>query len=90
MVTSTWEHWSLKLADKDRGRPVIRVNRVLRTRRKDAADEMLVYPVYHELLHHLLAGQGHDAEFRDLEARWTAAEHLDFLFDTLRGVRVFA
>lgn len=51
---------------------------------------MRAYPRYHELLHHLPAGQGHDAEFRDLEARWTAAEHLDFLFDTLRGVRVFS
>ncbi len=83
VVTSTWGHWSLKLAGKGRGRAVIRVNRVLRTRPKHVSDEMLAYLVYHELLHHLLAGQGHDAEFRDLEARWPDAEHLDFLFDTL-------
>ncbi len=58
---------------------------MLRTRPKHVSGEMLAYPRYHELLHHLLAGQGHDAEFRDLEARWPAAEHLDFLFDTLHG-----
>jgi hypothetical protein len=82
-VASTWGHWSLKMSGRGRGRAMIRVNRVLRTRPKDVPDDMLAYLVFHELLHHLLPGQGHDAEFRELESLWPTAEKWDLAFATL-------
>ena len=44
---------------------------------------MLGYLLYHELLHHILPSQGHDAEFRELEAHWPDAIDWDLRFDTL-------
>lgn len=82
-VSSTWGHWSLRMAGKGRGKAMIRINRVLRTRPKHVPDEMLAYLVFHEILHHLLPGQGHDAEFREMEARWPDADRWDREFDTL-------
>lgn len=49
----------------------------------DTQDLWWLYIVYHELLHHLLPNQGHDAEFRDLEAAWPNAVDLNLAFDTL-------
>ena len=82
VVSSTWGHWSLSLSKRNAGRQIIRINRLLRTRRSIVSDEMLCYLVYHELLHHLLPGQGHDAEFRTLEASWPNAADLDREYDT--------
>jgi superfamily II DNA or RNA helicase/predicted metal-dependent hydrolase len=82
VVSSTWGHWSLSLSKRNAGRQIIRINRLLRTRRSIVSDEMLCYLVYHELLHHLLPGQGHDAEFRKLEALWPNATELDLEYDT--------
>jgi superfamily II DNA or RNA helicase len=83
VVESTMAHWSLKPAGKGKGRASIRVNRLLRTTREHISDDMLGYLVYHELLHHILPSQGHDAEFRELEAQWPGAPDLDVAFDTL-------
>jgi superfamily II DNA or RNA helicase len=82
-VKSTWAHWSLRMSGRGKGKAMIRVNRVLRTTAKHVPDEVLAYLVFHEMLHHLLPGQGHDAEFRELEALWPDAEHLDLTLDTL-------
>jgi hypothetical protein len=39
---------------------------------------MLCAPVsWHELLHHVLLAQGHDAQFMDLEQAWPGAAELD-------------
>ncbi len=83
-VTETnFAFWTIKLSGKSRGVQRIRVNRLLRTTRKAVPDDVLAYLIYHELLHHLLPGQNHDAEFRELEARWpNSAEH-DAFFDSL-------
>jgi hypothetical protein len=35
------------------------------------------------MLHNILPGRGHDAEFRRLEAMWPNADQLDFELDTL-------
>jgi predicted metal-dependent hydrolase len=36
-------------------------------------DEVLQFLIYHEILHNLLPGQGHDSEFREYEADWPGA-----------------
>lgn len=82
-VGSTWAHWSLKTSGKGKGKPSIRVNRLLQAPRKDVGDDILEYLIFHELLHDLLPGRGHDAEFRRLEGRWPEVDHLDFMLDTL-------
>lgn len=80
---STWGHWSLQLQGRRRGQQVIRVNRLLRTTPKAVSDELIAYLIYHELLHSLLPGQGHDAEFRELEALWVGSAELDAEFETM-------
>jgi predicted metal-dependent hydrolase len=45
-------------------------------------DALLEYLLYHELLHHLLPGEGHDAEFNELEARWPDRDALDLCLAT--------
>ena len=82
-VGSTWAHWSLKTTGKAKGRVEIRVNRRLQAPRSQVSEELLEYLIFHELLHDLLPGRGHDAEFRRLEAMWPDADRLDFVFDTL-------
>lgn len=82
-VGSTWGHWSLQLQGRRRGEQVIRVNRMLRTIPEAASDELLAYLIYHELLHSLLPGQGHDTEFRKLESLWPRSAELDAEFETL-------
>jgi len=66
-----------------RGGPVIVINRSLSVASKHVPDELLSYLLWHELLHHVLPGHGHDAEFRDLEGRWPRALDLDRDLDTL-------
>jgi len=83
VVESTLAHWSLKPSGKGKGTATIRVNLLLRTSPDHVPDDMLGYLLYHELLHHILPSQGHDAEFRDLEARWPDAVDWDLRFDTL-------
>jgi hypothetical protein len=82
VVTSTWGHWSIRLRGKSRGRQTIRINRVLRTTPSIVPDSLLEYILYHELLHHLLPGEGHDAEFNELEAHWPGRDELDLVLAT--------
>ena len=71
-------HWSLNA-----GSPVITVSSSLEVSTKHVSDELLRYLLWHELLHHVLPGHGHDAQFRHLEARWPRALDLDRQLDTL-------
>jgi superfamily II DNA or RNA helicase len=73
VVRSSFAHWSLKLVHANQGRPVIRVNRLLRAPKYQVPDEVLQFLIYHEILHNLLPGQGHDSEFREYEADWPGA-----------------
>ncbi len=82
-VVTTWAHWSLTTSGKGAGNRFIRVNRALRVSPKHVSDELLTYLVFHELLHDLLAGQGHDTEFRRLEALWPDCNRLDVELDTM-------
>jgi predicted metal-dependent hydrolase len=82
-VATTWGHWSIKLSGKAAGRQIIRINTLLQSTPAAVPDEPIQYVIYHELLHHLLPAQGHDAEFRMLEARWPNAVELDLWFDTI-------
>lgn len=81
--SSTFAHWSIKLAGKNRGAQSISVNTLLQTDPNIVSDELLAYLVYHELLHQLLPGLGHSAEFRDYEGRWPGHLALDATVDTL-------
>jgi hypothetical protein len=47
------------------------------------SDPAVQYLAYHELLHHLLAGEGHSARFRELESRWPDSLGLDAELDTI-------
>jgi hypothetical protein len=82
-LKGSWAYWSLPVTGKSKGQPVIRINRALQAPTTQVSDDMLMYLLYHEMLHHLLPGQGHDAEFRRLEALWPNADELDRKFDTL-------
>ena len=81
--TSAWAYWSVKTSGKSAGKPVIRVNSMLRAPRTQVPDEVLSYLVFHEMLHDLLPGQGHDAEFRRMEGMWPDSAALDLTLDTL-------
>lgn len=83
VVATTLGHWSIKLTGRNKGTQVIRVNRLLRTSPDIVSDDMLAYLIYHELLHHLLPGMGHDADFRKYESWWPNGSVLDAVFDTL-------
>lgn len=80
---ATWAHWSMKTSGKGAGNRVICVNSALRVRSTAIPEEMIKYLLYHEILHDWLPGQGHDAEFRRLEALWPDSDELDLAFDTL-------
>ncbi|MCA0329709.1 MAG: DEAD/DEAH box helicase [Actinobacteria bacterium] len=82
-VTSTWAHWSLKMTGRNRGQAAIRINRRLQARKSQISEDLLEYLVFHELLHDLLPGRGHDAEFRRLESLWPGADQHDLMLDTL-------
>jgi hypothetical protein len=83
VVAYAFAHWSVSQSSRTPGRQRIRVNRLLRTDPSIVSDEVLAFLLYHELLHCLLPGQGHDAQFRELEARWPCALEHDKLLDTL-------
>jgi|GEM_PF-1871524 len=83
VALTTFGHWSIKLTGISIGRQSIRINTLLQSTKAAVPAEQLKYLIYHELLHHLLPAQGHDAEFRMLEARWPKAVELDLWFDTL-------
>lgn len=82
-IAHAWAYWSLKTTGQRRGKAVIRLNRALQAPATQIKDELLRYLVFHEMLHDLLPGRGHDAEFRRLEAMWPDAQRLDRELDTL-------
>jgi hypothetical protein len=76
-ITTAWAYWAPRISGKTRGTPRIWVNQTLRAPRTEIPDDVLEFLLWHELLHHLLPGQGHDAEFRRLEAYWPNSERHD-------------
>jgi hypothetical protein len=81
---STFGMWTLELRRRNRrGERAIRINRVLLAPPEVISDALLEFLIWHELLHHLLPGQGHDAQFRHLESLWPDAPALDHELDTL-------
>lgn len=82
-VKGTWAHWSVRLQGKAKGRATIRVNAALRAPRTQIGDDLLEYLLWHELLHHVLPGRGHDAEFRRLESEWPDFARLDHELDSI-------
>jgi hypothetical protein len=80
---AAWAYWAMKNTGRLKGQGVIRVHRALRTPRSQVSDEALEFLVFHEMLHHLLPGQGHNPEFRRLERLWPGADDIDVELDTL-------
>lgn len=57
------------------GQQKIIINRLLCT--EAVSDALLDFLCWHELLHHVLLNQQHDAQFKSLEQRWDHAEQRD-------------
>lgn len=82
-VKSTFAYWTPRISGRSKGKPVIRVNRLLQAPSSQVSDEAIEYLIWHELCHHLLPGRGHDSEFRRLESSWPSFAKLDNELDTL-------
>ena len=82
-IQGAWAYWSLRMSGPAAGKPIVRVNRMLQAPCTQVSDDLLRYLLFHEMLHNILPGRGHDAEFRRLEAMWPNADQLDFELDTL-------
>jgi superfamily II DNA or RNA helicase len=82
-VKGAWAYWHPRLHGRARGKPVIRVNCALQGPTTQISDELLEYLLWHELIHHVLPGRGHDAEFRRLESLWPDFAKLDHELDSI-------
>jgi hypothetical protein len=80
---SRWAYWAPRISGRKKGVTRIVVNSFLRVSPDQVADELLEFLLWHELCHHLTPGQGHDAEFRRLEALWPQGHQRDFELDDL-------
>ncbi|TWE13180.1 DEAD/DEAH box helicase [Rudaeicoccus suwonensis] len=78
-----WAFHQVQLPSCGNKLPFIAVNSALQVSTKYVPDELLRYLIWHELCHHLMPRQGHNAEFRRLEALWTDHAQLDYELDTL-------
>jgi len=76
-VRSTYALWVPRISGKSKGTPVIRVNRVLQAPASQVSDDVLQFLLWHELCHHILPGQGHNAEFYRLLTMWRGFLRLD-------------
>ena len=63
--------------NRDTGAQMIRINRILCAPETSVPAELLEFLVWHELLHHVLLAQGHNAQFTNLERAWPGAAELD-------------
>ena len=63
------------------GADVIRVNCLLQTSEDVVTDEMLAALLWHEVAHSLTPGQGHDAQFQQIEDRWRDVDRLNAELD---------
>ncbi|CAI7978107.1 DNA/RNA helicase, superfamily II [Frankia sp. Hr75.2] len=82
-IRSALAYWSPRIGGRSRGTPIIRVNRLLCAPPEQIPDAVLKFLLWHELLHHLLPGQGHNAEFRRLETLWPDSDLHDHSLDSL-------
>lgn len=76
-------YWTVSSTGRAKGRRRIRVNCIFRTKPNHVGDDMLAYLLWHELLHDVLPGHGHDAEFRRYEAMFPGALDLQTRWDLL-------
>jgi superfamily II DNA or RNA helicase len=82
-ISHAWAYWSLSARARNAGAPYIRVNRLLQAPTTQVPEELLEYLLFHELLHDLLPGRGHDTTFRRLEGLWPDADRLDRMLDEM-------
>ncbi|GAA1243461.1 hypothetical protein [Oryzihumus leptocrescens] len=84
-ISGAWAFWNVQLQGKGKGkgRPIIEVNCALQAPKTQISDELLEYLLWHELVHHVLPGRGHDGEFRRLECLWPDFARLDHELDAL-------
>jgi superfamily II DNA or RNA helicase len=79
----SWAYWTPRIRGRSKGRTYINVNCVLRAPASQVPDELLEFLLWHELCHDLTPNQGHDAEFRRLEAIWPDAQRYDHALDDI-------
>ena len=77
----SWAYWTPRISGKSKGRTYISVNSALRAPHSQVSDELLEFLSWHVLCHHVTPNQGHDAEFRRLEALWPHAQRYDHALD---------
>lgn len=82
-VKGFWASWTLGGWRVRDGKAMIRVNSRLDAPRSQVPDALLKFLLWHEVCHHLLPGQGHDAQFRELESLWPDAAAMDHALDAL-------
>lgn len=82
-LRDAWAYWNIRLKGNSAGQPMIIVNQLLQTTPEAVPDAVLEYLLYHELLHHVLPGQGHDGQFRRLEELWSDIDQAELALMTL-------
>ena len=82
-LKTMWAFHQLRVPSRGYKLPFIAVSLALQVSTKHVPDELLRYLIWHELCHHLTPRQGHNAEFRRLEALWTDHARLDYELDVL-------
>jgi superfamily II DNA or RNA helicase len=82
-VKSAYAYWIPRISGHKKGQQEIRVNKALRAPATQVPDEVLEFLLWHELCHHVLPGQGHDAEFHRLLFLWPNTARLDFAIEQL-------
>lgn len=82
-VKRAYGYWIPRISGRKKGQQEIRINSALRASATQVPDEVLEFLLWHELCHHVLPGQGHDAEFYRLLFLWPDAARLDFAIDQL-------
>jgi hypothetical protein len=65
------------------GQQVIRVNVLFSAPSECVSDAFLAFLLWHEVLHGVTPGQGHDAEFDELETRWPNWPECDSDMDSI-------
>lgn len=76
-VRTFYAIWVPRISGKAKGTPVIRVNQTLQAPASQVPDDLLQFLLWHELCHHILPSQGHNAEFYRLLYMWPESSRLD-------------
>ncbi|MFN8124655.1 MAG: DEAD/DEAH box helicase [Thermoleophilia bacterium] len=82
-IRHAFAYHRIALGGERPGRQIIRVNRVLQAPAKLVPNKLIEFVLWHELMHHLLPGHGHDSRFEELETWFPGWEKWDASLDAL-------